>query len=439
MRIQSGEGMPRLRLLIFSAPVCALQAMELPWRLFLPAFLTAHVGLSLGSVAGLLMWIRFFDVVADPVVGWLSDHIPTPMGRRRFWMLASVPSILVGAGSMFFATPGTGIASIALAGIALHLGFTLLVIPHGGWAMELGRTPKQSTRIMAARMWCLAAATPIVVMIPICLDEGGPGRPIQLAAFGALVMALTIVTVLPLLATYREPTRPGPPSAKTVTLISTARELLGEPPIAMALGLYGLLGLSDASSAATLLFFLDQGMGLGRQAGMLILVPSLAALITMPIWSSASNRLGKPRALALAYGWNAATAGAALILPEGRWLPLAAYLVLRGLSWGADYVLLRAIIADCVNGGMRAGTAERGASAYALCNVTLKISAALGVGGALFLLALLGFVPGEAASPLGKLALRWMIAVPPVTTSLLALALLRFGPAFGRAGVPALP
>ncbi len=47
-----------------------VQAIEIPWRTYLPALLTETVGLGLATVGGLLMAIRLLDMIIDPVIGW---------------------------------------------------------------------------------------------------------------------------------------------------------------------------------------------------------------------------------------------------------------------------------------------------------------------------------------------------------------------------------
>lgn len=62
------------------------QAIETPWRPYMPVFLTTGVGLSLTLAAGIMFWVRLFDTVVELLLGVPSDHKASRFGRRRTWM-----------------------------------------------------------------------------------------------------------------------------------------------------------------------------------------------------------------------------------------------------------------------------------------------------------------------------------------------------------------
>lgn len=99
---------------------------------------------------------------------------------------------------------------------------------------------------------------------------------------------------------------------------------------------------------------------------------------------------------------------------------LLAHLLIRRLAWGADYMLLRAMVSDLV----RSGSNGFAATHYALFNVANKLAAALGVLGALTALAFIGFLPGAVHGP-GETALRAIYALPSCLAGLIGLLALR--------------
>lgn len=425
----SNEPIRRLgwvKLAIFSSPVLVFQAIELPWRMFLPPFFAQTLGLGLAATGALMMWIRLFDMVADPVIGWASDRFSTPFGLRRPWMVASLPLIVAGTWHVFFASPGTGMATIALWCAVMHLGYTLMVVPHGGWGLELSDDYHERTRIMGAKMWFAAAGMPLIILLPAMLERMAlADRAGQIAAMGWILIMLAPISVLLVLHAIPEPSGNHAERSTTNPLRQFAA-ILADPALVRILLLYALVGVADASGAGTFVFFVEQAMGLDRVAGLLILIQAVGALAALPIWLLVSRRLGKQRTLMLVFAWNGLLAPVALLLPAGNIWMLGAFLCLRSLSWGADYMLLRALVADIAGHNRQREGASRSGSYYALFNVTLKLAAGLGIGAALWMIAWVGF---EASGPNDAIALevvRLVFALPSCLAGLIGVAITLF-------------
>ncbi|MFN6235373.1 MFS transporter, partial [Microcystis sp.] len=59
---------------------------------YLLFFLTDVAGLSAGLAGSVLMVVRIFDAINDPIIGMWSDRTRTIWGRRLPWMLlGSIP------------------------------------------------------------------------------------------------------------------------------------------------------------------------------------------------------------------------------------------------------------------------------------------------------------------------------------------------------------
>lgn len=414
-----------VQLAIFSSPVLVFQAIELPWRVFLPAFFSETLGLQLAVVAALLMWIRLFDMIADPIVGWASDRFPTRFGLRRPWMVASVPLIMLGTWQSFFAEPGIGIGMLALWCVVMHLGYTLLVVPHGGWGLEVSSDYHERTRVMGAKIWFAAAGMPFVVLLPSILEYFGRAtRADQVAAMGWILIVLAPLSVALVLRTISEPPVDRAAARRTANPLRQFGTILRDRALVTILVLYGLLGIADAANSGSFIFFVEQGLGLRHVASGLILIQALVALISVPVWAAISRRVGKRRALAGVFAWHAALSPIALLLPQGELLPLILFLIVRNISWGADYMLLRALVADVSGRDAEASGERKAGSYYAMFNVTLKLAAALGVGAALWVIGYVGFVPGAPAGEAAVMTIRLIYALPPCVAGLIGLTIL---------------
>ena len=64
----------------YAAPATPLALAGLPIAVYLPVIYADGFGLSLGIVGLLITLSRFTDVVTDPIIGFVSDKLRTPVG-----------------------------------------------------------------------------------------------------------------------------------------------------------------------------------------------------------------------------------------------------------------------------------------------------------------------------------------------------------------------
>lgn len=413
-----------LPLALFCAPMLVCQAIDLSWRLFMPAFLATTAGLPLAAVAALIFWIRLLDAVTGPMVGIASDRWSTRAGRRRPWMVAAVPLICLGAAQLFFARPGDGVAAVAVACVLLHLGYTMLVVPHGGWGLELADTDAGRTRVMGFKMWAFLSGVPLTLGIPALMERWtGATLAAQMAALGWLIVALTAPLVLATVLTVPEPRQPqvrGP--KQRGGMLQEFRRVVARPALARIMLLYAILSVADAAEGAVTLFFVADRMMLPGWATSGLLLPVVAGLVAMPLWTAFAMRVGQTTALVVVLCLRVFATPLALLLPAAEIAPLAALLCLRGLGLGVDYMLLRAMTARIVGDELADGRTGFAASHYALFNIATHVAGAIGAALALWALDRVGFVPGVSGSATAALPL--LYALPSCVAGVTALILL---------------
>jgi Na+/melibiose symporter-like transporter len=142
-------------------------------------------------------------------------------------------------------------------------------------------------------------------------------------------------------------------------------------------------------------------------------------LAVIPLWSKAGKHVEPNKLLMLAFAGQIAQAPLVFLLPEGATATAFAFVLLRGLFAGVDFLLLRTMVADFARETAATGL-RHGASCYSVSNITLK----LGMGaGAWFALSAIGMASGEAMAGSGQEShlIRLVYATIPMLTGLAGL------------------
>ena len=83
-------------LFFYSLTELPLMMALFPVMVFIPKYYTTEMGVGLALAGNIILTVRIFDIFTDPLIGVLSDRTRTPWGRRRPWVLASMPLLVAG-------------------------------------------------------------------------------------------------------------------------------------------------------------------------------------------------------------------------------------------------------------------------------------------------------------------------------------------------------
>ncbi len=417
--------LPTRLLFAYGLPALPAAMLGLPLLVYLPTFYAETVGLGLTSVGAILLGARLWDVVTDPLVGWLSDRTRTRIGRRRPWLIASLPLVLAGVWFLFVPPAGAGATHLLVWTFVVYLGWTMMQIPHQAWGAELVDDYAGRTRIMGAREGfglvgvIVAASLPAILpAVGLASTDAGPGAALHAIA------AFTLIA-LPLAGGWMLALVPEPPPRRAAAI--AWREGLGvlaaNAPFRRLLLAYFLNGVGNGLPATLFLLFVGRALGMPDRAGAFLLIYFACGLAGVPLALALARRLGKHRAWGVAMIVTCVAFAAAPLLPAGAFAAFVVICVVTGLGLGADLALPPAIQADVVDVDTAAGGEGRAGLYFALWGMATKLALALAVGIAFPLLDLAGFDPA-ASSPDGIAALGALYAWAPVGFKLAAIALM---------------
>ena len=277
-------------------------------QLLVLSFLTNYLNVPVG-IAGLLTTsVLIFDIITDPIIGYLSDRTHSRWGRRVPWMVIGA-LILSGGIIGLFGVP----QSLSLSGTIIWVGgffalatvgFTMVAIPYGATAGEMTQDPKERSTMMGFRM--AFASVGILLGGAVIPQLAGGTRDGHFIA-AIYVAPIIILSIWGSLWSTRTAPRILSPSARG--FMSTWLLVFKNKPFVILVCLYGIMTLAIALITAGLPFaaiylIFDSGNSLLSPASSALGILSLlfacfvfGSILSQAFWVWMSARLGKVSAL----------------------------------------------------------------------------------------------------------------------------------------------
>ncbi|MEM7016539.1 MAG: MFS transporter, partial [Pseudomonadota bacterium] len=258
------------RLTAFSSLELSMAAFLTPLVVYIPPFYAGEMGLGLSTVGLIFGLTKLWDIVTDPIAGSITDKYGPVNGRRRFWLLLSLPIMLLGTWQIFLPPAGVGWLHFAFWMVFLYIGWTLLTISHISWGVELSDDYHERARIAAYRQAIALIGAAIVVILPVLSDQFGAGTDAdRIASMGLFVMiSLPILLAAVIVFTPSMPAkveREAHSWKDSFTILRHNRSLR-----ALLLGNMGIL-LGMAATGSTLLFYVEHVLRLEAWASFAVI------------------------------------------------------------------------------------------------------------------------------------------------------------------------
>ena len=379
-----------------------LASAGLPLYIHLPGF-AAELGLPLATIGALLLAIRVFDCVQDPLLGLLAERW---RDRRGLLAAGALAGLGLGLGAIFLGQPGlTGLAvGLVVVFTAYSLG-TILFYSQGV-ALAGGEGSAAHYRLAGWReSGTLAGILAAAILPAVVGTEFGPRA-------GYAALGLAALLVLPAVLWFGAPLwsvqGPAPDRLRFRDVLTAGAGRL----VLLAL----VNALPVAVTSTLFLFFVNDRLGLPDLAGPYLALFFLAAGLTAPAWSKLAARHGARRVLLPAMALSVLAFASTAALPEGAALAFAAITLASGAALGADMVILPALFARRLEADRLPAALGFGAWAFAS-----KLALALAAGTVLPALQWAGFTPGGPNDAAALSALNVAYAILPLILKLPAI------------------
>lgn len=384
-----------------------------------------------GLVGTVLLLGKIWDAVNDPLFGWLSDRTKSRFGRRKFYLyLFSIPFGISFA--LLWMIPAQLSGPLLTGWIAFSFLFyftfiTVVSVSYYSMTPELTRDYDERTSLTTVRMiggtigyMAGAALPPLIAGLFITEQLGWQMTGLMFAAFAVLCLYITSFGV------KRRKELEGTPSK--LPAIKSILTCFKNKPFNFLLIQGGITGMSFMMVMSYMPFILTYQLDMKEQ------IPLVMALLLVTIgaflyfWKWLTDRWAKGPTYALglfiAFGATAST----FFLPLGGSGLIYVIILIAGFGFSAQWVLPWSILPDVIEYDELITNERREGMYYGVRGFVGKLSDALGLFIAGWVLNIFGYVPDVAQTAEALLGIRLFFGPVPSLLVFLSLPLLIWFP-----------
>ena len=328
-------------------------------QLLILTFLTSVLGVPVGIAGFVRTAVLIFDMITDPLVGYLSDRTQSRFGRRAPWMAVGAVVMAAGMVGIFAVPAGLALSGnlawvVAFFGVAT-VGFTMVAIPYGAQAGEITTDPAERSAMTGWRMGFASVG----ILVGGALIPGLAGS--MGYAKAALVVTPLIVGAI-WLSLWLTRNAPRVAEPAQVDLRGMFGLVFANRPFMILVALYGVMTLAIALITAGLPFaamylILDNGQTALSGAASALSTLSLmfaafvvGSILSQAVWVVLSGTLGKTGALMLGLCLYVIVLYALYaVLPSVNVTAIAGLMMLAGMTNGAYQQIPWAIYPDLMD------------------------------------------------------------------------------------------
>jgi GPH family glycoside/pentoside/hexuronide:cation symporter len=429
MSVHAAERVPWGSRLAYAAPALVLAVVGIPVYVYLPKFYTDVVGVHIGVLGVLMLAVRLFDAVTDPLIGALSDRTRTRFGRRRPWIAGGVwPLAFVVV--LLFVPPQTDATGATIwFGVfifALFLFWTAVTVPYESLGPEITFDYDERTRLLGLRDGALIAGTLLAVSCPVAIvwafgltdDPSGERAKFM---WIAVIYAPLLILVCSWCSVVVSERGFGLAADRRPRLFNLGA-MRRNRPFAILLVSYTISALGSNLPGTLILFYVEYVLE-SNLAELFLVLYFVSGIAFLPAWVALSARIGKKPAWILSMVINTGAFVGVFFLGAGDAPLYGILVVLSGVGLGATLALPSAMQADVIDYDELLSGERREGQYIGAWSVAKKLAAALGVGASLTILGVVGYEPNVEQTAEVKLTLRILYALVPSVLNLVAIAI----------------
>lgn len=405
-------------------------------------FWTQYMGIDSLTFAGLLVLLKFWDAINDPLIGSLMDASTKQYKEGKFKHFIGIGSIglMVAAALCFLPVPNAPyfakIIVCLLGYMAWDACYTVVNVPYGSMLSVITADAGDRAQLGAWRtLGSMAASLPMGILLPMFMydkDNNVMGTRLFIAALVLGVVGLVAFRFMIKTTEQRVAVPPPAADAPKFNFITSMknfmcnRPALGATlqPVAMFLGTYG------AATAGAVMF--QAYFQNAKISGLMQIISMLPMLLFIPFVKKITVKWGKKEGACAGLLFSVAACVAMLIIPmPANGTGVVIYMILQllnGLGMGVSMCVGNAMMADAIDyNEWKNGKREEGTT-YALHSFFRKLAQGIGPSIGLVLMVALGYNEKLGAAQPFEVALnmRYLVAAMYLVSAVLMYVGLKF-------------
>ncbi|MDX2073448.1 MAG: MFS transporter [Alphaproteobacteria bacterium] len=383
-----------------------------PLYILAPDFYAAEHGVSLTVLGVVLLALRLFDAVQDPLIGSLSDRF----SHKSFIIMLISAAVLVGSVfALFHPSSEHAVTWFTVSMACAVTAFSVLNINLAMLgALWTNHSPDQ-TRISGMREAFGLIGLLLAVSLPPLLKATLPAVQVY-AAFSVILFVIMLFALAFFyrwftknLSAFQRASKAQPSIFQTLRALPTKTRQL--------FFVYGLSVLASSIPAILVIFFVRDRLNAESYLGLFLLLYFLSGALAMALWKRLAEEHGKYRAWLFSTLLAIASFIWAFFLSEDDVVAYGVICLISGIALGADLALPPSILADNIH---QSSAQDSTATQFSVLTLLSKAALAMASAIAFPLLDFVGFIPASSNSSSALLSLSVAYALIPCVIKLAA-------------------
>ena len=386
---------------------------------FIMIFYTDVFGISMGAVAMLMFFSKFWGAITDPIIGGLSDKTQSKMGRYRPWLLFGAPVAAIMLILTFWAhtewSQTSKITYMAITFCILMLSYTCVNIPYGTLCGVMTQDMDERAELNTYRSVSAMVAIGIIniITIPLIAYLGGgndkQGFLLIAIIYGCIFTACHLFCFSKTREVVKITTKQKP------SIKVQFKAVVKNKPYLLALLGQILFGFVLYGRNADMLYYftyVEGSAALFSIYALAIIIPSIVGAACFPILFKWTSNKGMAAAL-FAFGTGVTMFLLFYYSPRTSPIPFYLFAILSQFFFSGFNTAIYAIIPDCVEFGEWQSGVRNDGFQYAFISLGNKVGMALGTSIFALALGIAGYSANTAQTPLVLSVMRHCFSTIP--------------------------